>query len=171
MGIFVSIHAPARGATSPRTDSRTPRRFQSTPLREGRLMICVSPLNRYRFQSTPLREGRPPNTSRTSPSRSFNPRPCARGDLCRLRNYNRQQLVSIHAPARGATGMGVFGLPSQICFNPRPCARGDEAEAPETGRGIWFQSTPLREGRPLLYCSFVMMMSVSIHAPARGATR
>ena len=34
-------------------------------------------------------------------------------------------------------------------FNPRPCARGDDSNVLCTQSGTWFQSTPLREGRPV----------------------
>jgi len=55
--------------------------FQSTPLREGRPKQQVSAINTYKFQSTPLREGRQ--------NIGF---PKA-----------KPLIVSIHAPARGAT--------------------------------------------------------------------
>jgi len=79
--------------------------FQSTPLREGR------PTNGCRrkriswFQSTPLREGRRLAVGHGLDGvASFNPRPCARGDL-------------------------IYELPPRLgsSFNPRPCARGDQA--------------------------------------------
>jgi len=55
----VSIHAPARGATD-----------------------CAGAITpRNRFQSTPLREGRPTQALRKINQKSFNPRPCARGDF------------------------------------------------------------------------------------------
>jgi len=54
----VSIHAPARGAT-PTNSTLIPRmEFQSTPLREGRLLTYQISLSPMTFQSTPLREGR-----------------------------------------------------------------------------------------------------------------
>ncbi len=77
-------------------------------------------------------------------------------------------LVSIHAPARGATRIFFFTFISFRCFNPRPCARGDlpcqwahqsmlRFNPRPCARGDIlrhksqereeFQSTPLREGR------------------------
>ena len=68
--------------------------------------------------------------------------------------------VSIRAPARGAT----FRALDALDFNPRPCARGDEL-AP-TDR---FQSAPLARGdRKRERARFAR--GVSIRAPARGAT-
>jgi len=122
----VSIHAPARGAT---TDPQRP----------------------------------------TRRNRSFNPRPCARGDSMLFGRPCMVLSVSIHAPARGAT-RGREWATLIYSFNPRPCARGDHV-AFVTGPGAWeFQSTPLREGRLELLFLLKNTASVSIHAPARGAT-
>ncbi len=123
----VSIHAPAWGATA----SFGPRS-----------------LSRSLFQSTPPRGGRP---SRSVPARSaaarFNPRPRVGGDL-RHRPSAVRALVSIHAPAWGAT-LEPPELGEWLnCFNPRPRVGGDRS-APEFVDGD---------------------LTVSIHAPAWGAT-
>ena len=99
--------------------------FQSTPLCEGRRNSVMHGIRYLMFQSTPLCEGRPESPQKArefvqvsihapvrgatiyldttvNPVISFNPRPCARGDL------------RILSPAL-----------SFCCFNPRPCARGD----------------------------------------------
>ena len=57
--------------------------------------------------------------------------------------------VSIHAPARGATGRPLVALPARTCFNPRPRAGGDANWRSTQSFQSW----------------------VSIHAPARGATQ
>jgi len=57
------------------------------------------------------------------------------------------QTVSIHAPARGATLLDVVSAICQRCFNPRPCARGDQRLEGCISSKARFQSTPLREGR------------------------
>jgi len=79
----------------------------------------------------------------------FNPRPCARGDEW-WGKFAMIEVVSIHAPARGATkqpcrkpgkgevsihapARGATTLRQRITsdwssFNPRPCARGDWKE-------------------------------------------
>ena len=87
-------------------------------------------------------------------SRCFNPRPRTGGDSLEL-DVQRALLVSIHAPARGATKIAVRWFASATrpaCFNPRPRARGATL-------------TKGRNGLP------VEKARVSIHAPARGATR
>ena len=59
------------------------------------------------------------------------------------------QLVSIHAPTRGATRYVVCDIIRRTRFDPRSHAGSDLTEPPEAERGQW----------------------VSIHAPTRGATR
>ena len=78
--VRVSIHAPARGATESAELAEAVGMFQSTPLHEGRRGTGMSSCG-TEFQSTPLHEGRQPNS---------NP-------------YHYIIIVSIHAPARGAT--------------------------------------------------------------------
>ena len=98
------------------------------------------------FQFTPLREGR-----------------------LRVEFTHAEQLISIHAPPRGATGddgkqiavvdisihapprgATVPGKPVSLGtehFNSRPSARGDRAEQARIRAQKLFQFTPLREGR------------------------
>ncbi len=56
-------------------------------------------------------------------------------------------------------------------FNPRPCARGDDCKEDKEWQKKWFQSTPLREGRRFIIQAIWRSVNVSIHAPARGATK
>ena len=77
----------------------------------------------------------------------FNPRPRAGGDSAHATVISLDSLVSIHAPAQGATS--ADDTDQRIsCFNPRPRAGGDLH----------------RNGRA------TADHSVSIHAPAQGAT-
>ena len=126
---LVSIHAPARGATEQSTRcEQSLIMFQSTPPRGGRptadrILRCVD----MQFQSTPPRGGRP----------TLGP-DCA----------EHRRVVSIHAPARGATAIRLRSRSVTSGFNPRPRAGGDRQRSPATSRAD----------------------DVSIHAPARGAT-
>ena len=165
----VSIHAPARGATvrddrrltrmtcfDPRPCARGDRvgsamvtrrsRFRSTPLREGRRRSRSLRRAQW-FRSTPLREGRrPESASLAMHEMGFDPRPCARGDAACFELPRAAACVSIHAPARGATGTlphrrwpnVSIHAPARGAtrssrwrgtrlsrFDPRPCARGD----------------------------------------------
>ena len=54
----ISIHAPPRGATPNAVPCRQLRKFQFTPLREGRLFLVCTRNCLFQFQFTPLREGR-----------------------------------------------------------------------------------------------------------------
>jgi len=142
------------------------------------------------FQSTPLREGRPIINPMTVRATSFNPRPCARGDapatmwatmrigfqstplregrLLKQAEYSLIQ-VSIHAPARGATGLPQKTDQSKACFNPRPCARGDGSQGiPGNSYRVSIHA-PAR-GATRHHASTAWTSTVSIHAPARGAT-
>ena len=74
--------------------------------------------------------------------KSFNPRPCVRGD----RKHTAAASV-------------------QACFNPRPCVRGDLADRPQSHRPEAFQSTPLCEGRLRSSYNAFRRAIVSIHAP------
>ena len=79
--------------------------------------------------------------------------------------------VSIHAPARGATGIAIPKLIPVTSFNPR-------ARAGRDGNSLWissltvamFQSTRPRGARRRWRRSSRGLTPVSIHAPARGAT-
>ena len=143
--------------------------FQSTPLREGRRAKLATSIAGKSFQSTPLREGRRLGRESMFSQNRFNPRPCERGDGMAYRVGGRV-LVSIHAPARGATKVARLMAadfafqstplregrrtnlnfnPAKQSFNPRPCERGDQV-------------------CPLRHQSY---RQVSIHAPARGATK
>ena len=185
----VSIHAPARGAT--------------------RIYLAVRVV--YLFQSTPPRGGRPTQAHLCRSYPRFNPRPRAGGDRG-LRPKAEPIMVSIHAPARGATA-SASAEARRNGFNPRPRAGGDPTTSKEVegisvsihapARGAtsgWgelrrderFQSTPPRGGRPSApagmpqpdcfnprpraggdcnVCGYCLAVKVSIHAPARGATR
>ena len=125
--VFVSIHAPARGATS-------------------RSFLMCDPIS---FQSTRPRGARPAATATTIITPA----------------------VSIHAPARGATrGVGRVDL-GKDCFNPRAREGRDHAAA-ETRRAQIRFNPRAREGRDLSAGrSRGVRQGVSIHAPARGATR
>ena len=138
----ISIHAPARGATfgeeyrsaafsnfNPRSregsDRNTPRTknerrsFQSTLPRGERRLRLLRRLPTNSHFNPRSREGsdvnvRPVRSS--SPISIHAPARGATGSLCgRSYKYN----ISIHAPARGATERGFSWLMSGINFNPR----------------------------------------------------
>jgi len=87
-----------------------------------------------------------------------------------LTNTKLDTVVSIHAPARGATIISPsFRLLNQ-CFNPRSRTGSDpEYEIPEPHRHVVSIHAPARGATSdleLMEGTYI----VSIHAPARGAT-
>ncbi len=183
---MVSIHAPARGATTipgrqKPTNSFNPR------ARAGRDGFCFPFLHSPLFQSTRPRGARPNSRNICAFSTSFNPRARAGRDLplhlpkgqplfqsTRPRGARLFEIddyfsfdVSIHAPARGATRNSASNCITS-CFNPRARAGRDQVLF-AYNPNIAFQSTRPRGARQLR--PLVMLVgSVSIHAPARGAT-
>ena len=144
--------------------------FNSRPCERGDAFRAVVLSAFCKFQFTPLREGRP-DRKQCSSSRSFyfNSRPCERGDQGQERKgggtifqftplregrhgiwrlFCWVDLISIHAPARGATGARNPVRAFRQYFNSRPCERGDCCGQLRTVNGGQFQFTPLREGRP-----------------------
>ena len=169
----VSIHAPAKGATD--TDPTPPFSaacFDPRPREGGDVTTGRGSAPSQRFRSTPPRRGR-----RFARSSAFH---------CRL--------VSIHAPAKGATRTAADMASGIAGFDPRPREGGDDPgcpvfrrvdggvsiHAPAKGatamRGLSsrcidrFRSTPPRRGRPSDATRSCTRAVVSIHAPAKGAT-
>ena len=122
----VSIHAPAKGATSRLPGPRRQQWFQSTPPRRERRRLPAA----------------------RRPRRSFNPRPREGSDNLGPNPIGILIRVSIHAPAKGATLLGLTRLCRRTCFNPRPREGSDHRLIGERAGTV----------------------AVSIHAPAKGAT-
>ena len=122
--------------------------FQSTPPRRGRQFEELVAGGRFKFQSTPPRRGRP-----------------------RLRHdFGSFKRFQSTPPRRGRPAANIMDKP----------ARQFQSTPPRRGRPmlvIWclsfstFQSTPPRRGRPRWSNSRSITNRVSIHAPAKGATR
>ena len=167
---LISIHAPARGATRLEGNIFRLEAFQSTPPRGERLVFQHQVPVTFIFQSTPPRGER-------------------RYDALRILSPDR---ISIHAPARGATlsvpacayprgnfnprpreGSDQDFMPCRNCivyFNPRPREGSDGITGVVAANMQIFQSTPPRGERLGLQGTCNDIKSISIHAPARGAT-
>ena len=102
-----------------------------------------------------------------------------------------QEVISIHAPTRGATSLKATEYKLSIDFNPRSHERSDNyipdefksyiisIHAPTRGATkvacylatlIKFQSTLPREERQYPKSNICSYQKISIHAPTRGAT-
>ncbi len=122
----------------------------------------------FPFQSTPLREGRLPWLQEYLATLVSIHAP-ARGATVDAIEVGALEVVSIHAPARGATSKEIIGLPYSLVSIHAP-ARGATEEVDAIVDLEMFQSTPLREGRHWSCDCARNQRAVSIHAPARGAT-
>ena len=145
----ISIHAPARGATFILSRSASKVKISiHAPARGATVRSSSLRIGFEKFQSTLPRGERPhPLSLLQAYLPDFNPRSREGSD--------RDQdlmivsfVISIHAPARGATGSGTHSLSTSNNFNPRS-----------------------REGSDSLAVVQVIISAlISIHAPARGAT-
>ena len=125
--VDVSIHAPARGATRISIAPRSASRSFNPRARTGR-DLALSPRRSYAW--------------------SFNPRARTGRDMM-LAGVSADEDVSIHAPARGATGIHNYLQQPHGGF---------QSTRPHGARRGWLGGCG---GDP----------GVSIHAPARGATK
>ena len=188
--IYVSIHAPARGATYCKTKFISHPGFQSTHPHGVRLQLPGLSRLLPVFQSTHPHGVRPPCSRRQTLDCCFNPRtrtgcdqrmlPIAINELSfnprtrtgcdlMLPDSVLDMYVSIHAPARGAT----------ITLPPVKLDKSVSIHAPARGATVIsklsvfvaFGFNPrTRTGCDLVRLVPVKGLKVSIHAPARGAT-
>ena len=121
---YISIHAPAGGATLAYLMKWIAKKFQFTPLREGRPEAVTLFDREFIFQFTPLREGR----------------------LDSLKDIFNVMLISIHAPAGGAT-VAAAGQVKPDKFQFTPLREGRLMSIGVSLKPSGFQFTPLREGR------------------------
>ena len=170
--LYVSIHAPTRGATAsqacsllgimsfnPRTHAGcdagsdyhiyTSLSFQSTHPRGVRLELTMDVKSRGVFQSTH------PRGVRLKP----------------LLKTITAYAVSIHAPTRGATSPFIRLGYLDSRFNPRTHAGCDTERKDPVSPACLFQSTHPRGVRQYTCRIACRLPDVSIHAPTRGATR
>ena len=145
--------------------------FQSTRPRGARPSTPFVQLSSKRFQSTRPRGARRPAYCRYQlmliPFQSTRPRGARRW---RKLGIVPEPIVSIHAPAWGATWITYPNAISAEFQSTRP--RGARPARPKTHglKSVLFQSTRPRGARHDLIHSFLPCNTVSIHAPAWGAT-
>ena len=186
----ISIHAPPRGATADvQRIIAALRRFQFTPLREGRQAL-FSYISTQKISIHAPPRGATAWRADATPAHYFNSRPSARGDCIRRVTSSGVMDISIHAPPRGATPTSILiSRQSEFQFTPlregRRCGKLKQSTTRifqftplREGRPTWtaagtlrrlFQFTPLREGRPDMM-AIADTYHISIHAPPRGAT-
>ena len=162
--------------------------FQFTPLREGRPTSTPCRTRRRNFNSrpsargdrrrracgwncefqfTPLREGRLRRRHPQKRLADFNSRPSARGDVHGV-CWGYWNLISIHAPPRGATTLQP-ATPPRCVFQFTPLREGRHVPDQPAEPVPHFNSRPSARGDPILSALFIPE-TISIHAPPRGAT-
>ncbi len=164
----VSIHAPAWGATGNRQICDGEVGFNPRPRVGGDRHGSYAKASPGMFQSTPPRGGRRRLERVSGLSHCFNPRPRVGGDP-QPHPYRSYHHVSIHAPAWGATSNTCMSIYLSLWFQSTPPRGGRPEGYYSCTRYSRFQSTPPRGGR-LPFTTEVFIVSVSIHAPAWGAT-
>ena len=118
-----------------------PTRGATAPLS---VFLCVL----REFQFTPPRGGRRTSKCPAVPTRAFQ-----------------------FTPPRGGRHRALLAPATSTYFNSRPRAGGDLVPWPECVKADGFQFTPPRGGRPVAFAQAAQKIAISIHAPARGATR
>ena len=99
----------------------------------------------------------------------FNSRPCERGFNTPIGSYLIKTLISIHAPARGASASCRI-IPNMFPISIHAPARGASQYFLIFLHYSLFQFTPLREGLHQADGGGSETVYISIHAPARGAS-
>ncbi len=168
--LFVSTHAPARGATAARCRSHPVPSGFNPRAREGRDQWLTNCSPRRCCFNPRAREGRDQVVAkRPSVTLGFNPR-AREGRDGDGQETGLSGRVSTHAPARGATCASWRSAFWRLGFNPRAREGRDVRSShglPETEA---FQPTRPRGARPARRPSGCRHLPVSTHAPARGAT-
>ena len=143
---LISIPAPPRGATDGSAPSRRILKFQFTPLREGRRKSSTLNRRKSLFQFPPLREGRHKQL-------------VTKGDA---------DVISIHAPPRGATQQ-VAHMQHNAQFQFTPLREGRRGSPRQLASSCDFNSRPSARGDSTLNAAPIACL-ISIPAPPRGAT-
>ena len=144
----ISIHAPAKGATRIHKPKVSRYAFQSTlPQRERLVGFCFAH-NPCLFQSTlPQRERQSSDPSLSS-----------------------QSLISIHAPAKGATLRTSKTPIRTLNFNPRSRKGSDCPNSSASVLPDYFNPRSRKGSDCVEHIASPLMFLISIHAPAKGAT-
>ena len=100
-----------------------------------------------RFQFTPPRRGRRPTVASFADVIDFNSRPREGGDHIGQQSRTDQFAISIHAPAKGATGFQSSRITIQKISIHAP-AKGATCAVSLSIFALEFQFTPPRRGRP-----------------------
>ncbi len=148
MAGWISIHAPAKGAT---------------------VIQCAADRHPCLFQSTLPRRERPASPRYSSSNNQISIHAPAKGATGRgYADYIRVR-ISIHAPAKGATVyLHISGIPG-LYFNPRSREGSDF----DIRISVLFCAISIHapaKGATPPFAGILLFFLISIHAPAKGAT-
>ena len=144
-------------------------RFQSTLPRRERHQRGHGKVETMKFQSTLPRRERRPTTVPLPSSTVFQSTLPRRERPGFHQNHAVANLISIHAPAKGATQGHENTVYSYKYFNPRSREGSDLIR--KFTRDIFSISIHApAKGATLLQCPIEPLYCISIHAPAKGAT-
>ena len=146
----VSIHAPAKGATCLRTmHAASCSCFNPRPREGGDAAMLGNGGARLLFQSTPPRRGRRVSSIRLGcRDDMFQSTPPRRGRRVVRGRHRGCKRVSIHAPAKGATGSRSSGFSYGGVSIHAPAKGATWCSRRHRALQAGFQSTPPRRGRP-----------------------
>ena len=167
--LCVSIHAPAWGATIIRINIDFQRQSFNPRARVGRdCSCCHLALSSMSFQSTRPRGARPGAQAALRRSSSFNPR--ARVGRDAQSGAGRRGTTGFNPRARVGRDTGCTGTTClTTCFNPRARVGRDPQIARSARQRSGFNPRA-RVGRDAATWDEALPVTVSIHAPAWGAT-
>ena len=157
-------------ATFPRPRLRRDTRFQSTLPRRERPRWQARSSSSFPFQSTLPRRERPIITGLVTLVVLFQSTLPRRERRLSGRHPPGHRGISIHAPAKGATYSRSFGRPPDNIFNPRS-REGSDAPDTRSDRAAQHFNPRSREGSDICKTDLDTLIHISIHAPAKGATR
>ena len=167
---IISIHAPARGATLYKLNKKYDGKFQSTLPRGERPKPEKMNFITLLFQSTlPRGERRTKNGNKFKITIISIHAP-ARGATDDDDDQDDDDYISIHAPARGATCRLLSSDRANTISIHAPARGATGTAAVTASASLEFQSTLPRGERQYVYGNIVNKSMISIHAPARGAT-
>ena len=142
--------------------------FQFTPLREGRRGAAAAHHRQRNFNSRPSARGDSDSAHSEFIGCYFNSRPSARGDgIMRLAKQGKN-VISIHAPPRGATQKSQKNVICRL-FQFTPLREGRPRRSGGNRDGVHFNSRPSARGDNRRRRKRDVH-GISIHAPPRGAT-
>ena len=145
--VDISIHAPARGATGQLQPAISGGCISIHAPARGATGLCNYNYSRSGFQSTLPRGERQIFYEQRRTNGNFNPRSREGSDIT-FRRIKMQNIISIHAPARGATFVVMRRLMRKIFQSTLP--RGERLFFANTAiLHLRFQSTLPRGERPL----------------------